>query len=168
MKKNKLKEIILYVIFGVLTTVVNLVSLGLLKKFMDVMIANVFAWVVAVAFAYVTNKLFVFESKSWKADVIKKEIPSFTGARLLTLGIEEFGLLLMIKICHWDKPLGDFSFWCLQTLDKITAHNGEIFGFVKYSKMLDGEMMVKIILAVVVVILNYIFSKLIIFKKKES
>ena len=157
MDKKKLKEIVLYIIFGVLTTLVNLVALGVFKKFMDVMIANVFAWIIAVAFAYVTNKLFVFESKSWKSDIIKKEIPSFTGARLVTLGIEEFGLLLMIKICHWDKPLGELSAWALNLVN-----------LGQFASKLDGEMMVKIILAVIVVILNYVFSKLIIFKKKED
>ncbi len=157
MNKKKIKEIVLYVAFGVFTTVVNLVTLGLLKRFMDVMIANVFAWIVAVAFAYVTNKLFVFESKSWKFDIIKKEIPSFTGARLLTLGIEELGLFLMIKTFHWDKPLGELSQWGLN-----------LFKLGQFADKLDGEMMVKIVLAVIVVILNYIFSKLIIFKKKED
>lgn len=134
------KEVFTYLLFGVLTTAVNLAVLALCNKFIDIMVSNIIAWVAAVIFAYVTNKLFVFESKSWKFDVIAKEIPSFAGARVLTLGIEELGLLVMIKWLHLDVPL---------TIGPV-----------------GGELVIKGILAVIVVLLNYVFSKLIIFKKK--
>lgn len=134
------REVFFYLLFGVLTTVVNLAVLAFCNKFVDIMISNIIAWVAAVVFAYVTNKLFVFESKSWKFDVIAKEIPSFAGARVLTLGIEELGLLVMIKWLHLDVPL---------TIGSV-----------------GGELVIKGILAVIVVLLNYVFSKLIIFKKK--
>ncbi|MBQ8574940.1 MAG: GtrA family protein [Clostridia bacterium] len=134
------KEVFSYLFFGVMTTVVNLLVLALCNRFVDIMVSNIIAWVAAVIFAYVTNKLFVFESKSWKLDVIAKEIPSFAGARVLTLGIEELGLLVMIKWLHLNAAL---------TIGAI-----------------GGEYIVKGILAVVVVLLNYIFSKLLIFKKK--
>ena len=160
---KKFKEIVMYLIFGVLTTVVNLIAFSIFKKFTPVLIANVIAWIFAVAFAYVTNKLFVFESKSWKKDVVIKEAASFTGARLFSLGVEELGLFVMITLLKLTPALGNFAVWCLDLtkLVKITMPD------VLYEK-LDGEMMVKIILAVVVVILNYVFSKLIIFKKKEE
>lgn len=134
------KEVFSYLFFGVLTTVVNLVTLAIFNKFVDIMISNIIAWVAAVVFAFVTNKLFVFESKSWRLNVLAKEIPSFTGARLLTLGVEEVGLLVMIKWLHLDIPL---------TIGPV-----------------DGEFIIKGILAVIVVLLNYVFSKLIIFRKK--
>lgn len=134
------KEVFSYLFFGVMTTVVNLLVLALCNRFVDIMVSNIIAWVAAVIFAYVTNKLFVFESKSWKLDVIAKEIPSFAGARVLTLGVEELGLLVMIKWLHLDVAF---------TIGAI-----------------GGEYIVKGILAVVVVLLNYVFSKLIIFKKK--
>ena len=134
------KEVFSYLFFGVMTTVVNLVVYAACNKFVDVMVSNVIAWVAAVVFAYVTNKLFVFESKSWSPKVLAKEIPSFTGARLLTLGIEEAGLLIMIKLLHLDVIL---------TIGPV-----------------GGELVVKALLAVIVVILNYIFSKVLIFKKK--
>ena len=134
------KEVFFYLFFGVMTTVVNLVVYAACNKFVDVMVSNVIAWVAAVVFAYVTNKLFVFESKSWSPKVLAKEIPSFTGARLLTLGIEEAGLLIMIKLLHLD----------------VTLTIGPV----------GGELVVKALLAVIVVILNYIFSKVLIFKKK--
>lgn len=134
------KEVISYLFFGVMTTVVNFIIFGLCNGRMNVLIANAIAWVGAVVFAFVTNKLFVFESKSWKSSVLLKEIPTFTGARLLTLGLEELGLLVMIEWLHLDEVL---------TLPFIS-----------------GEMIIKIIISVVVVVLNYVFSKILIFKKK--
>ncbi|MBQ5592500.1 MAG: GtrA family protein [Clostridia bacterium] len=134
------REVFFYLLFGVLTTVVNLITLAVFNRFVDIMVSNVIAWLAAVIFAYVTNKLFVFESKSWKPAVLAKEIPSFAGARVLTLGIEELGLLVMIKWLHLDVPL---------TIGPV-----------------GGEFIIKAILAVIVVLLNYIFSKLLIFKKK--
>lgn len=136
------KEVFLYLFFGVMTTVVNLVSLAIFNKFVDIMISNIIAWVVAVVFAYVTNKFFVFESKSWAPSVLAKEIPSFTGARLLTLGVEEVGILVMIKWLHLDVPL---------TIGPV-----------------GGEYIIKAILAVIVVLLNYVFSKLLIFRKNKD
>ena len=134
------REVFFYLLFGVLTTVVNLAVLAIFNKFVDIMISNIIAWIAAVIFAYVTNKLFVFESRSWKPDVLVKEIPSFAGARVLTLGVEELGILVMIKWLHLDVPL---------TIGPI-----------------GGEFIIKGILAVIVVLLNYVFSKLLIFKKK--
>lgn len=133
------KEVISYLFFGVLTTVVNFVIFGLCDS-LNVLVANAIAWVGAVVFAFVTNKLFVFESKSWKPNVLVKELPTFVGARLLTLGLEEAGLLVLIEWLHLDTVL---------TLPFI-----------------GGEMIIKIIISVVVVVLNYVFSKVLIFKKK--
>ena len=153
----------MYLIFGVLTTVVNLVAFAVFKKFLGVLIANVVAWVFAVAFAYVTNKLFVFESKSWKKDIVLKEAASFTGARLFSLGVEEAGLIIMINWLKLAPSLGVFAAKCLDLTQKFNVTLPQAV----YDK-LDGEMVVKLILAVVVVILNYIFSKLVIFGKKEE
>lgn len=152
-KKLINKETVTYLVFGVLTTVVNF---GVFKVFDIIftsatetdltLVTNVIAWIAAVVFAYVTNKLFVFESKSWRPDVLRKEIPSFVGARLLSLGIEELGLLIFITWLGFDEFVL------------------EIFpGFA-----LGGKMLVKIALAVIVVVVNYIFSKFIIFGKKEK
>lgn len=134
------REVFFYLLFGVLTTVVNFVVLGIFNKFLDIMVSNIIAWFAAVAFAYVTNKLFVFDSKSWKPDVLAKEIPSFAGARVLTLGVEELGLLVLIKWLHLDVPL---------TIGPV-----------------GGEYIIKAFIAVIVVLLNYVFSKMLIFKKK--
>lgn len=106
-KKIVNKETILYVVFGVLTTLVNFVAFKLFTMVFDklissqlgVHISNVLAWIFAVAFAYVTNKLFVFESKSWEGKVLAKEIPSFVAARLFSLGVEELGLIIFVTSC---------------------------------------------------------------------
>lgn len=144
----KYKELITYIIFGVLTTAVNFVTFWLMNLVLGeklYLLNNVIAWVVSVIFAYVTNKLWVFESKSWKLKVIGKEIPEFVGARLFSLAVEEGGLFLFVNVMHFDR----FSF--------------KLLGF-----EITGTLIAKVILAVIVVILNYIFSKLVIFKKKND
>lgn len=150
MKKlfEKYKEIITYIIFGVLTTAVNFVCFWLMNVLLGeklYLLNNVIAWVASVIFAYVTNKLWVFDSKSWNIKIIGREIPEFVGARLFSLAVEEGGLLLFMKVMHFER----FSF--------------TIFGF-----NVTGTLIAKVILAVIVVILNYIFSKLVIFKKKNN
>ena len=108
------------------------------------LISNIIAWVVGVIFAYVINKLWVFESKSWKINIISKEIPEFVGARLFSLIVEEGGLWMLVDMLKFDK----YSF--------------DLFGFT-----IDGKLISKIVLAVIVVILNYLFSKLVVFKNKK-
>lgn len=144
----KYKELITYVIFGVLTTAVNFVTFWLMNLILGeklYLLNNVIAWIVSVVFAYVTNKLWVFDSKSWSIKVIGKEIPEFVGARLFSLAVEEGGLLLFMNVMHFEK----LAF--------------TIFGF-----NVTGTLIAKVILAVIVVILNYIFSKLVIFKHKKD
>lgn len=151
-KKIINKETILYVAFGVLTTLVNFAAFKLFDLLFTslftvdlTLLTNAVAWVLAVIFAYVTNKLFVFESKSWKGEVLKKEMPAFAGARLFSLGVEELGLLIFVTILKFDR----FKL--------------NVFGLFD----IGGKMLVKISLAVIVVVLNYFFSKLVIFRKKE-
>lgn len=144
----KYKELITYVIFGVLTTAVNFVTFWLMNLIIGeklYLLNNVIAWIVSVIFAYVTNKLWVFDSKSWSIKVIGKEIPEFVGARLFSLAVEEGGLLLFMNVMHFEK----LAF--------------TILGF-----NITGTLIAKVILAVIVVILNYIFSKLVIFKQKKD
>ena len=140
-KKLVNKETVTYVIFGVLTTLVNL----LVFKGKYYLFTNTIAWIAAVAFAYVTNKLFVFESKSWKLDVIKKEIPSFLGARIASYFVEQAGLWIFVALLHFDEKV--FDFILLKLSGKITA---------------------KLIIGVIVVVINYVLSKFLIFSKKEK
>lgn len=150
MKKliEKYKELILYVIFGGLTTLVNFASFKIFNIILGeehYLISNVIAWFVSVIFAYITNKLFVFESRSWKIKIISKEIVSFFGARIFSFAVEEFGLFALVDLLGFDY------------------YRLDIFGFV-----IGGKMISKVILAVIVVILNYFFSKLVVFKKKKE
>lgn len=144
----KYKEIINYIIFGVLTTVVSIGTYELFNALLGrnlYLLNNVISWVFAVAFAYITNKLWVFESKSFRAGVVFKELVGFFGTRLFSLGVEEAGL------------------WFLMDLCKMNGLNVGIFGF-----DINGSMIAKIIMQFVVVVLNYVFSKFIVFARKKK
>ena len=83
---TKYKSLIMYAVFGGLTTVVNMVSYYLSFNVLKIpnVPSTVIAWVLAVAFAFITNKLWVFDSPSFDAQTLKHEIPTFFGARLAT------------------------------------------------------------------------------------
>jgi putative flippase GtrA len=136
----KYKEIITYVIAGGLTTLVNYVVYTILSLCTNFGITtnNGFAWVAGVVFAFVINKLWVFESKSKQPKKVIKEFVSFVISRALTGVLEIFAP-------KWLVSLG-----LSQT----------IFGI--------KGMLAKLIVSIVVVILNYVFSKLIVFKKKSN
>lgn len=125
------KEVLLYLIFGVLTTLVNIVTYALCTKVLGInwQISNVIAWVLSVLFAYVTNRKYVFESKD--ANVIREMI-SFFAFRLLSFVLDMGFMYLFIDLMHCN------------------------------------DMISKIIVQVIVIVLNYVFSKLFIFKKKDN
>ncbi|MBQ5917294.1 MAG: YfhO family protein [Lachnospiraceae bacterium] len=132
---NKLlnKETIIYVIFGILTTIVDFVAFGILYYTFNIgeIISNTTAWVLAVAFAFITNKLFVFESKSFQSKKLIKEIISFVSSRVITLLLTNLFLL------------------CARFLG-------------------TNMMFAKALISVVVIILNYVFSKLFVFKENTN
>lgn len=92
---EKHKELLLYIFFGGCTTVISIGTFALLDRFMSELIANLFSWVFAVGFAYLTNRIWVFRSQV-RGKAIWKEIFTFYGGRLLTLGIEEGVLLVFV------------------------------------------------------------------------
>ena len=142
----KYRELITYVVFGVLTTLVNwAVYTVLILALPDGMaesakltLSNAVAWVAGVLFAFITNKIWVFESKSFKPVILLKEFISFVAARAATGVLEIFGVPLLVKI----------------------GLNQTLFG-------VDGAI-AKAVVSVAVVILNYVFSKLIVFRKKKD
>ena len=146
-KKILNRETVLYIIFGVATTAVNYVVFYLLYNVLwnqsRSLAANAAAFVAAVIFAFVVNKLFVFESKSWSMNTLKREIPSFLAARIGSFGIEEAGLFLCEKVLKL----------------------GGVIAITLGGVALDWITVVKVALAFVVVALNYVFCKLFIFKK---
>ena len=142
LKKILNRETVTYLIFGVLTTLVDWGVFWVGKRLLGeswVLLINAVAFVAAASFAYVTNKLWVFESRSWAPEVLKREIPMFFGARIFSFLFTEAGLWLARDLLH----AGDLSFW-----------------------KLDGLDLAKAFLSIVVVVLNYVFSKLLIFRKK--
>jgi putative flippase GtrA len=126
------RETITYAIAGALTTVVNFVSYeGLYRLGIPNLVANAMAWVIAVTFAYIVNKVNVFQSHS---DGMKDEVSKVTkffGSRVITLIIEESGLLIFTELMSFPR------------------------------------LVVKACLAVIVIILNYLFSKLFVFNNKK-
>lgn len=155
MKKlfEKYKEIIMYLIFGVLTTVVSWGSYTLLVGVggLPVFWGNLLSWVLAVAFAYVTNKLWVFDSKSWALSVVAKELVGFVSSRGITGVLEIVCVPLMVKT----------------GFDTLFFNLFHRLGWQLKLLYTDG-IYSKILVSVMVVILNYVFSKLIVFKKKNN
>jgi putative flippase GtrA len=97
--KNK-KEVISYLVFGILTTLVNIISYGYLTKIghIDYRLATTIAWFLSVVFAFVTNKLYVFNSKSFDIKTLTKEFFFFTFFRLLSYITD---LVIMVLMVEW-------------------------------------------------------------------
>ncbi len=134
---NKLlnnKEVLLYLVFGVLTTAVNFVVYTFFTRFLivDELISNVFAWVFAVSFAYLTNKKYVFSSKTTSIKQLTKELSTFFIARLFSLGVDMIIMFIGLRI------------------------------------LFIYDIYVKLFSQIVIVILNYVLSKFIIFKKEDN
>ena len=95
---NKYRRIISYLFFGGCTTVINILTYFLFRKFgIDIFISNIIAWIISVLFAFVTNKAFVFESKRNRMKDITYELFLFYICRCFTLILDMFVLFLMIK-----------------------------------------------------------------------
>lgn len=124
-------DILSYLFFGGLTTLVNFLVYFPCYNYLGLSAtaSNVIAWAVAVAFAYLTNKPFVFRSHDWSWKTVGPELAKFVGCRIGSGLLETAAIFLTVDILGW---------------------NGNIM---------------KVILAVVVVILNYVASKLLVFKK---
>lgn len=151
MKDNKKsKEILLYIIFGLLTTLVSWTSYTFFVNFfsLSVTVSNILSWILSVIFAYITNKLWVFNSKSWELKLLLKEVSAFVSSRLITGVIEMVGVPILAKLGF------DGIFYSL--LERTDTNLQVLFTQGLYSK---------VAFAVVVVILNYVFSKLVVFKK---
>ena len=145
------RETITYLIFGGLTTLVDLSVFWIGKKLFGeqwILLINAAAFLAAASFAYVTNKLWVFESKSWAPEVLKKEIPAFFAARLFSFFFSQAGLWLARDVLHAGS----------RTILQLNWPRATI----------DGLDLAKVLLSVIVVVLNYIFSKLVIFKKPKE
>ena len=125
-------DIVSYLFFGVCTTIVNYLIYIPCYNFwgMSATVSNMIAWVVAVAFAYLTNKPFVFKSYDWSAKTVIPELTKFIGCRIGSGAAETLILFLAVDLLGW---------------------NGNIW---------------KLVTQVMVVVLNYIGSKLLVFRNK--
>lgn len=97
-------ETISYLIVGVLTTVISIGVFGLCHRslHMNTVLSNVISWIVAVAFAFFANKIFVFRSASWELAVVIREAVAFVSARLLTLGFDIVFVYITVDRLHWN------------------------------------------------------------------
>lgn len=104
-KKNK--EILLYLFFGGLTFLVSISSYALfnIRIGWNALTANIASWILAVAFAYVTNRTWVFESSTDRGSNLIKEITGFVGGRIATLVIEELILFIFITELEMNSIL---------------------------------------------------------------
>lgn len=127
---EKLREVSAYLIFGVLTTLVNIISFYIFDNLLNInyLIANIISWFLSIIFAYITNKKYVF--KNHKKDNFKTFI-LFISSRLTTLLLDMLFMILLIE------------------------------------KIQLSELNSKIIVQIMVVIINYLLSKLIVFKDKD-
>ena len=153
-------EMLSYLLFGVLTTVVNFITFFFADKvlgnnsiaefsvfshifkvtFED--ISTFIAWIIAVLFAYVTNKLWVFESKEKTAYIVVKELLAFFGARIISFIVfESIGFMLIRNI--------------LININLFASENAP-------------KWIAKIFISVAVVVFNYVMSKLVIFRKNKT
>ena len=131
---DQYKEVILYLFFGGLTFIVSMSTYILFLWMLNdnALIANVISWIFAVAFAYITNRIWVFHSKTSGAAQIVKEILSFFGGRIATLLLEEAILYVGIYL------LG------------------------------INNIVIKVLAQIVVIIGNYVISKLFVFKNHSN
>ena len=97
---SKYRELIVYVIVGVLTTIVSLLSYYLFAYTLEIqyLISNFLSWVCAVVFAYITNKVWVFQNYDFALSNIVKEIVAFIGARIATLGVDMLIMFVMVDM----------------------------------------------------------------------
>lgn len=94
---QKNKEILLYLFFGGMTFGISVVTFMCFQRLIgNALAANILSWVVAVGFAYVTNRDFVFQAKVWGKGRLAKQAADFFAARILTLLMEEAILFVLI------------------------------------------------------------------------
>lgn len=101
---RKYYDILAYLFFGVLTTVVNyLIYLPCYNMLhLSASVSNVIAWIFAVVFAYLTNKPFVFGSHDWSAKTVIPEFGKFVGGRVASGLMETAIIFLTVDLLHWD------------------------------------------------------------------
>lgn len=134
---SKKKELIMYSVMGVSATIVNWCTYSVLVPYTNIAIANALSWMITLVFAFVTNKIYVFDSRSWEKSLVIKEMISFAAARGITGFLEIF----------------------LQPHLYALGLNQSLFG-------VDG-LVAKITVCLLLVIVNYFSTKLIVFRNVD-
>lgn len=134
---RKKKELVMYTVMGVSATIVNWCVYSILVPYTNIAFANALSWLITLVFAFVTNKIYVFDSRSWDKHIVIKEMISFTTARGITGFLEVF----------------------LQPQLYAMGLNQSLFG-------VDG-LVAKITVCLSLVIVNYFSTKLIVFRRTE-
>ena len=122
-------QIIKYIIMGILTTIINIISFYFFDKIFSYQIANTIAFILSIIFAYITNKIYVFQSENYKLRELIREVSMFFLSRGLVYILDILLMIFLIEILNTNK-----------LFSKITTN-------------------------IVVVVINYIISKYIIFKE---
>ena len=127
---KKYKEVLLYLFFGGLTTVISIISYAFFNVKLEIneLLANIISWIISVSFAYFTNRIWVFHAPTDCFKNFVQQVLAFYGGRILTLFIEEGVLLIFITYLHFNSIL------------------------------------VKVIAQIVVIVFNYVISKIWVFK----
>ena len=136
------RETLSYLLFGVLTTIVNYITfmgVFILYNKSSALVSNMAAFIVATIFAYITNKIWVFKSDIWSLNILKLKIKTFLSARIFSFLLEQVGLFLCINVFKIE----DYSFLGI-----------------------NGVIISKVVLSFIAVIINYGLSKLFIFKEQ--
>lgn len=130
----KYKEMLLYLFFGGLSFVVSIATYALFNVSFGIneLIANILSWIITVMFAFLTNRIWVFNSPTNGLEEFIKQMVAFYGGRVVTLVVEEVILLVFITLLHFQS------------------------------------MLVKVVAQVIVIVLNYVISKLVIFNKESK
>ena len=136
------RETLSYLLFGVLTTIVNYITfmgVFILSNESSALVSNMVAFIAATIFAYITNKIWVFKSNRWSLYILKVEIITFLSARIFSFILEQVGLFICINVFKIE----DYSFLGI-----------------------NGVIISKVVLTFIAVIINYGLSKLFIFKEQ--
>lgn len=131
---TKYREIMMYIIFGIATTFVNIGVYMFFSNILNInyLISNVIAFILSVTFAFITNKIYVFKQLDFSLSTVIQEVISFFSVRLASFGLDMLLLFILVSLLK------------------------------------QNELLAKIIINIIVIILNYVFSKFIVFRRNKN
>lgn len=138
------REVLLYMVFGVLTTVIEILVFYVAIYFLDdsrAALANIPSFFLAAVFSFVTNKKIVFRSDRWHPTVVLREGTSFLVSRIASFFLEELGLTLSVSVLHLDEQ--------------------EVWG-------ISAIMIAKVVLSISVAVINYFMGKFLVFRHQKK